>query len=90
MRDSGLRVLRMGDHARPKALLQHVSDGAILTIVGLWNEWRDRINNETPVTCTMIITEANSFIGEIHDRMPVLLDEQGAAAWLPARPALSC
>jgi putative SOS response-associated peptidase YedK len=30
----------------------------------------------------MIITEANSFISAIHDRMPVLLDEAGATAWL--------
>ena len=30
----------------------------------------------------MLITEANSFISAIHDRMPVLLDQDGAAAWL--------
>jgi putative SOS response-associated peptidase YedK len=58
------------------------TDGPILTIAGLWSEWRDRVNNETLVTCTMIITEANSLVGKIHDRMPVLLDEEGAAAWL--------
>jgi putative SOS response-associated peptidase YedK len=58
------------------------TDGPILTIAGLWTEWRDRVNNETLVTCTMIITEANSFIGAIHDRMPVLLDEDGTKAWL--------
>ncbi len=58
------------------------TDGPILTIAGLWSEWRDRINDETLTTCTMLITEANSFISAIHDRMPVLLDEQGSAAWL--------
>ena len=30
----------------------------------------------------MIITEPNSFVRTIHDRMPVLLDEEGTAAWL--------
>jgi putative SOS response-associated peptidase YedK len=40
------------------------------------------VNDEPLTTCTMIITEANSFISTIHDRMPVLLDEDGAAAWL--------
>jgi putative SOS response-associated peptidase YedK len=58
------------------------TDGPILTIAGLWSEWRDRINDETLVTCTMIITEANSFIGAIHDRMPVLLDQQATKGWL--------
>jgi putative SOS response-associated peptidase YedK len=59
-----------------------------MTIAGLWSEWRDRVNNETLVTRTMIITEANSFIGKIHDRMPVLLDEEGAAAWLSGEAGL--
>jgi putative SOS response-associated peptidase YedK len=58
------------------------TDGPILTIAGLWSEWRDRVNNETLATCTMVITEANSFISAIHDRMPVLLDEAGTKTWL--------
>jgi putative SOS response-associated peptidase YedK len=59
------------------------ADGSVLTIAGLWSEWRDRVNDETLTTCTMIITEANSFISAIHDRMPVLLpDRQSADAWL--------
>jgi putative SOS response-associated peptidase YedK len=52
----------------------------ILTIAGLWSEWRDRVNDETLATCTMIITGANSFVGAIHDRMPALLDR--VDAWL--------
>jgi putative SOS response-associated peptidase YedK len=52
----------------------------ILTIAGLWSEWRDRVNNETLVTCTMIITDANSLIGTIHNRMPVLHDHEGLAS----------
>src|SRR5262245_46190984 len=58
------------------------TDAPILTIAGLWSDWRDRVNQETLVTCTMIVTEANSFIRAIHDRMPVLLDDAGAEAWL--------
>ncbi len=53
------------------------ADRPILTIAGLWSEWHDRLNDETLTTCTMIITEANSFISAIHDRMPVLLEEKG-------------
>lgn len=36
----------------------------------------------------MIITQANSFVGAIHDRMPVLLDQEGAAAWLSGEAGL--
>jgi putative SOS response-associated peptidase YedK len=49
---------------------------------GLWTEWRDRLNEDTLTTCTMIVTEANLFISAIHDRMPVLLDRETADAWL--------
>ncbi len=61
---------------------QPQADGSILTIADLWSDWRDRVNEETLTTCAMIITEANSFIGAIHDRMPVLLDRESADAWL--------
>jgi len=57
-------------------------DRPILTIAGLWTEWCERVNDETLATCTMIITEANSFIGAIHDRMPVLLDHEDTKVWL--------
>lgn len=36
----------------------------------------------------MTITQANSFVGAIHDRMPVLLDQEGAAAWLSGEAGL--
>src|SRR5215467_13365705 len=31
------------------------TEGPILSIAGLWSEWRDRINDETLATCTMVI-----------------------------------
>jgi len=33
-------------------------------------------------SCTMIITEPNKFVTEVHDRMPVLLSEQDYEPWL--------
>jgi putative SOS response-associated peptidase YedK len=53
-----------------------------LTIAGLWDEWRDKANGETLKSCTMIITEPNEFVAEVHDRMPVLLTEQEFEPWL--------
>ena len=53
-----------------------------LTIAGLWDEWRDKARGETLKSCTMIITEPNSFVAEVHDRMPVLLNEKDYDAWL--------
>ena len=47
-----------------------------LTIAGLWDEWHDKANGETLKSCTMIITEPNEFVAQVHDRMPVPLDEK--------------
>jgi putative SOS response-associated peptidase YedK len=48
----------------------------------LWDEWKDRTSGEVLKSCTMIITEPNDFVGEIHDRMPVLLTADQFAPWL--------
>jgi len=53
-----------------------------LTIAGLWDEWRNKENGETLKSCTMIITEPNKFVAEVHDRMPVLLTEKDHEPWL--------
>ena len=39
-------------------------------------------------TCTMIITEPNKFVAEVHDRMPVLLAEKDYEPWLSGKAGL--
>jgi putative SOS response-associated peptidase YedK len=36
----------------------------------------------------MIITEANQFVGEVHDRMPVILEPAQFEAWLTGAAGL--
>jgi putative SOS response-associated peptidase YedK len=57
-------------------------DGALVTIAGLWDQWRDRTNGERIQSATMIISEPNAFVSEVHDRMPVLLEEKDFESWL--------
>ena len=33
-------------------------------------------------SCTMLITEPNDFVAEVHDRMPVVLESTDFASWL--------
>jgi putative SOS response-associated peptidase YedK len=58
------------------------ADGEPITFAGLWDEWKDRATGETLRSCTMIITEPNDFVAEVHDRMPVILDRPDFGAWL--------
>jgi putative SOS response-associated peptidase YedK len=36
----------------------------------------------------MIITDANEFVGELHDRMPVILEPEQFEAWLTGTASL--
>jgi putative SOS response-associated peptidase YedK len=53
-----------------------------LTIAGLWDEWTNPETGKPLKSCTMIITEPNKFVAEVHDRMPVLLTEKQFEPWL--------
>ncbi|MDT8336656.1 MAG: SOS response-associated peptidase [Candidatus Izemoplasmatales bacterium] len=48
---------------------------------GLWSVFTDENGKKTSTT-TIITTKANSLIAGIHDRMPVILDEELAKIWL--------
>ena len=64
-------------------------DGApILSIAGLWDEWKDKANGEMVRSCTMIIAPANTFVAEVHDRMPVLLQPEQFSPWLTGEAGL--
>ena len=58
------------------------ADGSVLSIAGLWDEWRDPATSEAVLSCTAIVTAANDFTRGIHDRMPVLLGSHDLDAWL--------
>lgn len=49
---------------------------------GLWESWNDPNSGEVVYSYTIITTEANKPIGEIHDRMPVMLEENEFDIWL--------
>ena len=57
-------------------------DGAVLSMAGLWDQWKDPETGEAISSATLIVTAANDFTRRIHDRMPVLLGRQDHDAWL--------
>jgi len=61
------------------------ADGDVLSIAGLWDEWKDPETSEKILSCTMIVTNANDFTRAIHDRMPVLLGRDDIDTWLSGR-----
>lgn len=55
--------------------------GGLLQLAGLW-EVNTRANGAPLLTCTIITTAANPSLSEIHDRMPVVLNNEVTSRWL--------
>ena len=56
-------------------------DGEPLTFAAIQDAWDDPESGERIRSCAMVITEANKFVGEIHDRMPVILEPKDFDQW---------
>ena len=57
------------------------ADGRPLTLAGLWEGWKNA-EGKWLHTFTILTTTPNSVMAEIHDRMPVILEEKDYAVWL--------
>ena len=74
---------------KPQPWYFTAADGSpILSVAGLWNDWREPGTKTILRTCTMIITEPNKFVSEVHDRMPVLLGKDQIEPWLSGEAGL--
>jgi putative SOS response-associated peptidase YedK len=56
-------------------------DGQPITFAGLWSSWKDKEAGSNLLSCTMVITEPNKFVAEVHDRMPVILEPKDFERW---------
>ena len=57
-------------------------DGLPLALAGLWAGWRDPDTAEVRRTFTIVTTTPNEALAELHDRMPVVLEESLWDSWL--------
>lgn len=60
-------------------------DNAAFAYAGLWSEWTDRLTGEVIGTYTIMTTEANPLMAEIHNtkkRMPIILTPEHEKLWL--------
>jgi putative SOS response-associated peptidase YedK len=56
-------------------------DGAPLGMAGLYERWLAP-DGEVLDTCTVITTDANDLLRDVHDRMPVIIAPEDYARWL--------
>ena len=69
----------MADGKQPYAIARQ--DGAPLALAGLWEGWRSP-EGETLRTFAILTTAANAAMAQLHERMPVVLEERDWPLWL--------
>jgi len=78
--DSFYEWKREGTVRQPYRVSRH--DGSPLALAGLWAGWRDPETEEIRRTFTIVTTTPNDALADLHDRMPVVLDETLWDRWL--------
>lgn len=66
-----------------------ISDGELFSFAGLYSQWTDIVTGQIIDTYTIITTEANPLMAEIHNikkRMPVILKREDEKRWLNHSP----
>src|SRR5436309_9112621 len=69
------------DAGRKRPFKIHLKDEPIMSVAGIWDTWRRGTPDER-CSFSILTTAANSFMNEIHDRMPVILGRSDEDAWL--------
>ena len=62
--------------------LYEVDDGKPFAFAGLWEWWGGPDGKEPVESCTILTTDANELASDVHNRMPVILDEDDYDGWL--------
>lgn len=59
-----------------------LASGEPFALAGLWEHWQAKESDETIDSATLITTDANDFMAQLHHRMPVILEPATAERWL--------
>jgi putative SOS response-associated peptidase YedK len=70
------------DPKHPKPWYVTRSDGAPMAFAAVWQAWAPDREAERRPTVAVVTCAANRVMGEIHDRLPVILEEEDWALWL--------
>ncbi|MAO93503.1 MAG: DUF159 family protein [Rhodospirillales bacterium] len=56
-------------------------DATVFAFAGLWERWQGADGSDVE-TCSIVTTEANATLADLHHRMPVILDSDLFETWL--------
>lgn len=73
---------RVGEKRKQPWFLGPHGEDAVLAMAGLWSVWKDPQTGLWVPSATVITTDANDEVRQLHDRMPVLLPRDAWQEWL--------
>ncbi|MFC2949569.1 SOS response-associated peptidase [Virgibacillus sediminis] len=76
--DSFYEWMKTEEGKQPKRI--QVKDRGLFAFAGLWDKWEQQ--GKTLFTCTILTREANTFMQDIHHRMPVILPKEIEDEWI--------
>lgn len=56
-------------------------DGSLFAFAGIWDRWKSP-TGELVESCSILTTTPNTLLADIHDRMPVILQDEDYDLWL--------
>lgn len=59
-----------------------VKNENVFTFAGLWDKWIDKQTGEEIISATIITTQSNEKINQIHNRMPLIIQNDDRDKWL--------
>jgi putative SOS response-associated peptidase YedK len=68
------------DGSNPYAI--GMQDGSPFGLAGLWENWKNPTTGEWERTFVIITVPSNNLVGQIHDRMPAILEPTSYDRWL--------
>lgn len=58
----------------------------LMLFAGLWDRWK-KSNGEEIISCTVLTTDSNEKMKDLHDRMPVIMTRENMSRWLQCTKA---
>jgi putative SOS response-associated peptidase YedK len=63
-----------------------MKDGSPFGLAAVWENWRNPSTHERERTFAIITAPSNELVGQIHNRMPAILERAGYDRWLGCEP----
>lgn len=73
-------ILSTGKNKQPYAIAMR--DGSPFALAAIWQDWRDSATGDVIKTFAIVTCTPNDMVGQIHDRMPVIIAPENYEKWL--------